>query len=322
METQPPLVSICCITYNHAPYIRECLEGFLMQKTNFAFEILLYDDASTDMNQDIIREYHSKYPNLIKPILQKENQYSKGVKVGSFNFDRAQGKYIALCEGDDYWIDPGKLQKQVDFLENNPECGMVCTDVKRYIQQTGIFMDSKIIPFDIAGYDDVMDWHDQIATLTVCFRKSLLGNDPELDSDQFFLGDVFRFIQVSLTHSIKFLPDITGVYRVLPNSASHFNNKIAQTRFTYRVSNTFLWFLAHYPLKDPVKHRYLVNKHRMAVFAFAKVTGNYALAQSVKFDFPRKLHSGYSLIYIESLLCKNKWVFDRISQRASQRTIV
>ena len=116
-----PLVSICCITYNHAPFIRQCLDGFLMQRTNFPLEIIVHDDASTDGTADIIREYQEKYPEIIKPILQKENQYSKGIEVTSFNSERARGRYIALCEGDDYWCDPEKLQIQFDYMEKHPE---------------------------------------------------------------------------------------------------------------------------------------------------------------------------------------------------------
>lgn len=126
-----PLVSICCITYNHEPYIRECLDGFLMQKTDFDFEILIHDDASTDKTADIIREYELKYPEIINPIYQTENQYSKGVRpINKFNFERAQGKYIAMCEGDDYWTDPLKLQKQVDFLDEHPEYVLSCHNYK------------------------------------------------------------------------------------------------------------------------------------------------------------------------------------------------
>ena len=126
-----PLVSISCITYNHAPYIRQCLDGFVMQKTNFPFEILIHDDASDDGTSDIIREFEKAYPSVIKPLFEEENQWSKG-RRGSvvFNFPRAKGKYIALCEGDDYWTDPLKLQKQVDFLEAHPEYAMCFHNVK------------------------------------------------------------------------------------------------------------------------------------------------------------------------------------------------
>lgn len=111
-----PIVSISCITYNHEDYIRDAIEGFLMQKTTFPVEILIHDDASTDKTADIIREYEKKYPHLIKPIYQTENQYSKGIGVSAtYQYPRANGNYITLCEGDDYWTDPYMLQKQVVF---------------------------------------------------------------------------------------------------------------------------------------------------------------------------------------------------------------
>jgi glycosyltransferase involved in cell wall biosynthesis len=121
-KTTEPLVSICCITYNHENYIRDAIEGFLMQKTDFPFEIIIHDDASTDATADIIREYEEKYPDIIKPIYQTENQHSKGNKVSLFTYRAAKGKYIALCEGDDYWIDSLKLQKQISEMEKHPEC--------------------------------------------------------------------------------------------------------------------------------------------------------------------------------------------------------
>ena len=132
-----PLVSISCITYNHEPYIVQALNGFLMQKTSFPFEVLVHDDASTDRTADIIREYEKKFPKIIKPIYQKENQYSKGFTsvTATWNFPRAQGKYMALCEGDDYWIDENKLQMQVDFLEHNPDYGLCYTKTKQFIQK-------------------------------------------------------------------------------------------------------------------------------------------------------------------------------------------
>ena len=122
-----PFVSICCLAYNHAPYIRACLDGFLKQKTDFEYEILIHDDASTDNTQEIIREYELKHPNIIKPIYQKENKFSKGVKIGlEYQYPIAKGKYIALCEGDDYWVDSNKLQKQIDFLEENEDVVYSC----------------------------------------------------------------------------------------------------------------------------------------------------------------------------------------------------
>ncbi len=121
-----PMVSIRCITYNHESYIAQAIDGFLNQETNFPFDIVIHDDASTDRTADIIREYEMKYPKIIKPIYESENQYSKHNGLISRIVDEAcNGKYVAMCEGDDFWIDSKKLQKQVDFLEQNPDYSLV-----------------------------------------------------------------------------------------------------------------------------------------------------------------------------------------------------
>ena len=132
-----PLVSVCVITYNHGKYIRQCLDGILMQKVNFPYEVLIHDDASPDDTADIIREYWAKYPTVIKPILQTENRYSRGLPIGKLNYERAKGKYIALCEGDDYWTDEGKLQMQVDFLEEHGEYVGTAHNV-RVVDENGV----------------------------------------------------------------------------------------------------------------------------------------------------------------------------------------
>jgi len=130
------LVSISCLTYNHEPYIRSAIEGFLKQNTTFHFEVLMHDDASTDHTASIIREYEEKYPDIINPIYQIENQYSKGVWVsGVYQFPRAKGKYIAICEGDDYWTDPLKLQKQVDLMEKYHAASM-CVALNKQVNTT------------------------------------------------------------------------------------------------------------------------------------------------------------------------------------------
>lgn len=122
-DKQSIMVSIRCTVYNHERFLRQCLDGFVMQKTNFAFEAIVHDDASTDGSAQIILEYAEKYPNIIKPIIETENLYSRA--DGSLTRvmrEASRGKYIAFCEGDDCWIDPLKLQKQVDALESHPEC--------------------------------------------------------------------------------------------------------------------------------------------------------------------------------------------------------
>lgn len=178
------VVSICSITFNHAPYIRECLDGFLMQQCDFDFEVLIHDDASTDGTAEIIKEYQEKYPDIIKPILQIENQWSQGIRniQSLYNFSRAKGKYIAMCEGDDYWTDPHKLQKQVDFLEANEEFGSCFTLYKIFFENKKVFEDApkpilrainKEFNGQVLTIDDfTKDWYTQI--LTILVEKDLL----------------------------------------------------------------------------------------------------------------------------------------------------
>ena len=131
IDQEPLMGSIHCLVYNHEPFLRQCLEGFVMQKASFRFEAIVHDDASTDGSTSIIRDYAKKYPDIIKPIFETENQYSK--KDGSLGKIMAQacvGKYVALCEGDDYWNDPLKLQVQVDYMECHPECGLCYSNFK------------------------------------------------------------------------------------------------------------------------------------------------------------------------------------------------
>jgi glycosyltransferase involved in cell wall biosynthesis len=112
---------VLCTTYNHERYLEETLRGFLSQTTTFPFEILIHDDASTDRTQEIVRAWQLRYPTIIRSVLQTENQLSKGRRGFDILFQQARGKYIACCEGDDYWIAPDKLQRQVEFLESHPE---------------------------------------------------------------------------------------------------------------------------------------------------------------------------------------------------------
>lgn len=135
-----PLVSICCITFNHGKYVAGALDSFLMQEVDFPYEIIIHDDASTDDTQKIIREYEAKYPELIRAICQTENQYSKGIPIQKIYTELAKGKYLAICEGDDYWTDPHKLQKQINFLEANADCIGTAHNV-RVIDENGEVVD-------------------------------------------------------------------------------------------------------------------------------------------------------------------------------------
>ena len=210
-------VSICCITYNHEKYIRDGLEGFLMQKTDFPFEIIIHDDASTDSTADIIRSYEKKYPELFTCIYQKENQWSKGIRPSpSYVWPKARGKYIALCEGDDYWDDPEKLSFQYDFLESNPDYVLVGGYAKTIRESEGF----KIIHDNPPKYDPNFDFdtrylirYNPLSTPTAFFRNGVIKEFPDI----YFKGaggDRRLYMLLSLHGKCKFFKKPWGVYRI------------------------------------------------------------------------------------------------------------
>lgn len=210
------IVSVSCITYNHAPYIRACLDGFLMQKTSFVFEILIHDDCSTDGTREIIEEYSKKYPDIIFPIFQTENQYSIGVRgmMARFNFPRSRGKYLALCEGDDYWTDPYKLQKQVDFLEANTDFS-ICFHNMKILNESNPsaieFTNSK----DQKSVSSILDLASKgnfMFTASVVFKKPKDGFPNWLTDLP--IGDYAIHLFNAQFGKIKFLDQVMGVYRI------------------------------------------------------------------------------------------------------------
>lgn len=226
MENKP-LVSICSITFNHAPYIKECLEGFLMQQCDFNFEILIHDDASTDATADIIREFQGKYPQLIKPILQKENQWSQGIRniQSKFNFSRAKGKYIALCEGDDYWTDPLKLQKQVDFLEQNPDYQM-CFSSCELVKEKNVTSTFKPIN-NSREYSDLEILTDWIVPTASILYKNNLGLESEITkSPKVFFGDIFIFLINANKGKVFGFKDKMTAYRLHNDSMTNAKKSI------------------------------------------------------------------------------------------------
>lgn len=228
------LVSVICNAFNHEAYIRDALEGFVQQKTNFPFEILVHDDASTDHTADIIREYELKYPEIIKPIYETENQYSKADdSLTRIQFGRARGKYIALCEGDDYWTDPQKLQKQADALERHPEIDICATGAKTEA-------DGKIAGKIAPSATDVVFTPEQViaggggfvATASLMFRKSIYDNP--LPFFQMLRLDYSVQIMGSLKGGMLYLADQTCVYRIAAQgswTSRMIQNKEALNRF-------------------------------------------------------------------------------------------
>ena len=206
-----PLVSIDCLVYNHESYLRQCLDGFILQQTNFEIEIIIHDDASTDQSAEIIKEYTDKYPDLFFPIYQSENQYSKGVLIEeTIIYPRCRGKYIALCEGDDYWTDHLKLQKQVDFLEQNAEyAGCAHQSLVLHDDNTPSHVFRQNDSSDIT-IDDVLRQR-KFHTASIVFRQTIISNIKEFP--KVISGDRFLIILVALSGKIKFMDECMCVYR-------------------------------------------------------------------------------------------------------------
>lgn len=215
LSTPSPVVSICCTAFNHEKYIEDALKGFLIQETNFPFEVLINDDASTDNTAYIIAKYAEAYPDIVKPIFQTENQYSKGVKVNAcFNFSRAKGEYIALCEGDDYWTAAHKLQSQKDFMDGASEYSFCFHDVKQ-LDETANFSAydaySKINKTTVNSKDVILNHF--IPTLSLFFRRSDFVEFIPLFKGDFISGDVFIEVLLSTKGSGYFFKNEWGIYR-------------------------------------------------------------------------------------------------------------
>lgn len=211
-ENDLPALSVSCITYNHGPFIRQAIEGFLCQKTSFQIEIHIHDDASTDGTAELVKEYAEKYPQLIRTICQVENQKSKGIHIQNTHiWPYCKGRYIALCEGDDCWTDPLKLQKQVMFLEENPDYSICFHSLE--IENKGILVDD-YVTHDIPEITEIKDLtvRNYIPTPAVVYRNRKMQLP-----DWFFkcyAGDYVLYMLNAQFGKIKKLPDKMAIYRI------------------------------------------------------------------------------------------------------------
>jgi glycosyltransferase involved in cell wall biosynthesis len=243
-----PVVSIYSLAYNHESFIRDCLEGFLMQETTFRVEILIHDDASTDNTANIIRAYEARYPHLIKPIYQTENQYSKG--TGDFskrNLERARGQYIAICEGDDYWTDASKLQQQVDFLDHNPDYVICYHDAKIVDQFGNVVADSKL-PKEWKRDFSSEELMKGAWTLNLSRVARIISRNAEKEAPvkpiRVLNSDIFWTVQLGKYGKGKYLPEIRpAVYRLQPASIWSSLDRDTQN---FENFNSFIFIYQHH----------------------------------------------------------------------------
>lgn len=224
-KDKQPLVVVSSLAYNHREYIKDALDGFVKQKTDFPFVVIIHDDASTDGTDKIIRQYAEKYPNIILPIFEKENLYSRRdgsvLKIMNAACDATGAEYIAFCEGDDYWIDPLKLQKQVDFLKENRDYGMVYSDFNRLYQNTGELQKACIangyIP-RIDSFDDMLVIGGYITPPSWLLYRTLYTSSGMLGAVD---GSFSKALDFYAQTKVKRLDYVTCVYRVHNTSVTH-----------------------------------------------------------------------------------------------------
>ena len=209
MYSSEIMVSVICLAYNHEDYIRKCLEGFVMQKTDFKFEVLVHDDCSTDKTKEIIEEYAGKYSDIIVPVYETENQHSKKVKI-SRDILRpiARGKYIAFCEGDDCWISEDKLQKQVDFLEANPDysCCLHCVRVVD-VKTGNVSLKPNIVADKDYDIGQTLRKGILFQTSALMVRGDLWRNSPE-----WAYGEYSMYIYYQMCGKCKVISDTMSQY--------------------------------------------------------------------------------------------------------------
>ena len=271
-DVDTPLVSIACTTYNQKKFIINTLDGFLIQKTSFRVEIVIHDDASTDGTKEIIEEYERKYPHLFRAIYQTENQYSKKIDIANkFVYPRIKSKYVAPCEGDDYWTDPLKLQKQVDFLEENEDYGLVYTEVDR-VDAEGDIIDRRYFENDYASFcetfEDYLVYAPFRAPCTWLFRRKLYIERDE----KYNVADFPMLLDIAAHTKIHKLEDVTAHYRVLPKSASHFTKLKSSYSFLKGIYEIQMDYALKYKVNEEVIHAIKVK--------FAFVSYNLSVAEN------------------------------------------
>ena len=301
-DISAPMVSICCLAYNHEKFIHDTLKGFLCQKTNFSFEILIHDDASTDDTAKIIKAYEAQYPKIIKPIYQQENKRSKGYRMNpTFNFPRAKGIYIALCEGDDFWTDPLKLQIQIDFLEQNPEYSMSFHTANRYDEGTKQFVEehTKI------DHDSDFSLTDFIKRNCADTATIVRRNHPIKYPDSFQkikFGDWLLNLIYASQGKVRYHAQAMATYRIHQGGVWSGNTEIKKNRYTiYMLEEMNKYFSYKYhkefskvilkQIYQQIKNYLLLGQKKKARWMVQYAFKNYKFSSLKKLKFFLKLCS-------------------------------
>lgn len=249
---EQPIVTVWCLAYNQKDFIRDALEGFVMQKTTFPFEVIVHDDASTDGTTAIVQEYARRYPDIIKPVIETENQWQKGgLKhiINVMNENYRNGKYIAFCEGDDYWTAPHKLQQQVDFLESHSEYSMCFHSAKKkYETKARAWINCENIEDrDYDATDIFVNW--TVPTASVMCRREAMEFYVNLKHPERIQNyDIFIFLSCAMIGKLRGMHEQMSVYRIQGEGLTY--NKQALIRCTMNNPGHFMTLKENFPIVD------------------------------------------------------------------------
>lgn len=288
------LVTVVCNTYNQEDYIVDTIESFLMQKTTFKYVVQIHDDASTDNTTNIIKKYQSRYPDIIIPIYQNENQYSKGINISTaYQYPSAKGKYIALCEGDDYWIDPYKLQKQIDYMENNSDCSVsvhaamkVNATTKEIINKIRPSLESRFFSVEEVIHGD----GDLFATNSMIFRAKYTQTLPD-----FYLtapvGDYPLIIYLAICGQVRYIDEFMSSYRV--DSKGSWSVRMKNRKRLYLLSKGMVDMFIQLDQYTNGRYQEIISE-KMIYFEFSIILFEFRIKDAKKTEF-NKLYNSLSI---------------------------
>ena len=284
-----PLVSVAVITYNQVSYIAQAIEYILQQETGFPFELVIGEDCSTDGTREKVEEFQQKYPDMIRIVTSERNV---GITRNYYRTEKAcRGKYIAYCEGDDFWHNPCKIEKQVGLLESHPECGLVCSDydLHRVVSGKRIECVNRHLGRGESPnltFHDVMEGRSGILTCTVVVRRDVLeqvvDSDPALyQNEALSIVDTQRWAEISHLTKVFYIDESLATHNLLEESVSQSKNKAKRLRYDIAGTEVMLYLCDKYAISSSTRDMHQKNWYRMSL-SQALYEGNAQQADAVR----------------------------------------
>lgn len=292
--SEKPLISVHMITYNHELYVAQAIESILNQQTDFKYELVIGEDCSTDNTRSVILGYQNKFPDIIKVITSDTNV---GMHLNSIRTTKAcQGKYMAYCEGDDYWHNPNKLQIQADYLEANPDYVMVHSNANCFYVDSNI-LKNKYVTYntlcdDANGFFDILTGNRSVCTCTVCIKTDLIINIiaefRKFNDPQFLMGDLQLWLEISRLGKVHYINHDLATYRILAESASHSKDIDRLLKFAYSALTLRCYYLEKYNCPDDIAKKvvtkYSLDLLKSAIWARNREIADLALGCLLKYE--------------------------------------